>query len=505
MTNWYRDTPRRRRAAAKRRGSWESMENGGDGEVVEVVKQVKKVGEKAKEPETAKRAVHAGIKEWLEEHVEINDMSEDERKMFYLLSEVDDWWTYEATKERAANEAEGLKETLKAMQQSIEKLEKKVSSKPTYAAALQGGGANGGGVAKIQKPMEARAMEEKRKLKTLVVSIADPKEKDQIRLEHSKDILAKAGRAMGEDSMPAGVRKLPTGDLIFQMVTEEDKAKWETHTGWAAAIAPSATVKKRSFKVMVHGVRVANINTDRQAEAIESLTAQNSRIHKNLRITRVSWLTSAIKNKKVVSSLIIETPCASMANEIIQLGLIEDHELKLCELFDVRGRPVQCFRCYGYGHFAASCRNATKCGHCAGAHKTDSCGSNEVKCAGCGKEGHKAWSRECPVRKDNIARKAVESAGRPLLYEAAPKASTPLPFTTRQGGKGTSAAIARQPGPARGSTPALSAEASNTSGGINDEWKTAIQGRASGLPDKRIYTKTKITGRQKAIEIDEEL
>lgn len=455
---------------------------------------------RAQKPTMTKEKLKAGISKWLEEQVENDMMSSIENRAYDLLKGVEDWWQYDATEGRVAQENHGLKETLETMQKSIDKLEKKMDSKPTYAAALQAGGLKGSAAAAIQRPLAAKELEERRRAKTLVVSITDPKEKAKILLETPKEILEKAGKAMGEDNRPAGLRKLQSGDLAFVMASEKEKNKWEATPSWAAVIASSATVKKRTFKVMVHGVRMINVNVALQAEAINSLIAQNSRIHKDLRIIKVSWLTSAVKNKKAFSSLIVETPCAKMANDIIELGFIEDHELKLCELFDVRSRPIQCFKCYQWGHFSSNCRNAVRCGHCAGSHHTDSCTTDEAKCAACGCVGHKAWAKECQIKKDLIAKRAAEGTARPVLYTvtappATPRVLSPIAQEATRGQKR-----------AQTMPPEVDSAALNTPGGLNPEWQKAYSGRASGPPEKKQYVPTKIADRkQREKRIVEEL
>jgi len=55
---------------------------------------------------------------------------------------------------------------------------------------------------------------------------------------------------------------------------------------------------------------------------------------------------------------------------------------------------LQCYRCQGFGHIAASCNCEPKCQKCGGEHGRQECDVSEPKCANCG-GAHTASSYEC--------------------------------------------------------------------------------------------------------------
>lgn len=64
--------------------------------------------------------------------------------------------------------------------------------------------------------------------------------------------------------------------------------------------------------------------------------------------------------------------------------------------------PTRCLRCNDFGHMAAKCEKDVACGHCAGAHRSRECKTeNDRKCVNCRRSGaddaHDSYSRDCPA------------------------------------------------------------------------------------------------------------
>ena len=74
----------------------------------------------------------------------------------------------------------------------------------------------------------------------------------------------------------------------------------------------SADIFCRTYGVIAHGVKVWNIDTTNEAQAIEHLYHCNICLHTNFKITKVSWSARAIKEKKAFSLLKIEVETSDM-------------------------------------------------------------------------------------------------------------------------------------------------------------------------------------------------
>ena len=115
----------------------------------------------------------------------------------------------------------------------------------------------------------------------------------------------------------------------------------------------------------------------------------------------------------------IEVATAEQANRLINERLVEDAELKLCELFAKECRAMQCFKCYSYGHMAHSCKKEIACGYCGKNHTTHSCTvetkAEQHKCVNC-KENHTTWSQKCKIRQKNTAETKRRLKSRATFY-----------------------------------------------------------------------------------------
>lgn len=464
-------------------------------------------------PRTSKKDTCDGIKAWLNTYRKRDSMSSTEavQEAARLLEAVDTIWNHE----RANNLVTGpegdveIKQTLAMLSKSIKQLENKVDSKPTYAQMAQKAPSGPAMVRLGQGNVPAlRNVEENRRMKTLILKVSNTKEKEAVRAEHPKDLLEKLERAMGDNRKPAGLKRLPSGDLELQMTSVENRRWAETHTDWTKSIAASASTVRRSYAVMAHGVRVADVDVSNQSEAIMRILSQNHSLHKNAQISRVAWPKKAIELKKPFSSLIIETSAPTTANDFIKNGLIFNHEIKTCEYFCKESRIVQCFNCQKYGHIGKVCGNPTRCGHCAGSHPTRECsaqGKESRKCAACNKSGHEAWSRECQERAQRRWIASERFANRPVFHPveeekttfSAGTAEIPATDPEDRGRKRTRSLSSQNSEDIYGATPSqwIQVESSAPEGQVQDWSKILDKSRSKSIGEmpKRPYIRTKIT------------
>lgn len=74
----------------------------------------------------------------------------------------------------------------------------------------------------------------------------------------------------------------------------------------------------------------------------------------------------------------------------------------------------RCYKCLGFNHNGAECRNKAVCGNCGSEdHQKKDCTSTDIRCANCAKANtrlrmqlstdHNIWSSECPVYKNKLS------------------------------------------------------------------------------------------------------
>ena len=262
---------------------------------------------------------------------------------------------------------------------------------------------------------------ETKRNKEVTVTVTDEQEKEKCTKIDTVTLLntVKCAEPQHITKEIIALRKLQSGDLLVTALTEENRISLEKNTEWLRSIASTATVRRSTFPVFIHGVRVEGINANDQKTTIAKLYEANQRLHPELEIVRVAWRKHTIDTKQRYGSFILETASAATANRIIEQGLVVDGEIKTCERFIKDATITQCFRCYQYGHVAAVCRNKTICGQCAGPHDTNSCKNENLgsRCCTVCKENHTAWSATCRIRQNELARAKQNRSNAPKHYQ----------------------------------------------------------------------------------------
>lgn len=226
----------------------------------------------------------------------------------------------------------------------------------------------------------------------------------------------------------AGIKRLPSGDLVVQTPTEDDRKSLIANQKWLVSLRSTGTVLIERFPVFVHAVRIANIDTD-ETKAVQHLKDENRTFFPDLSIVRAAFPKSALTGTKACSSLIVELDTPEQANRLIRSGMCEGGEVKRCELFESGCKLTQCFNCQRYGHVARACRSPTRCSYCGKGHASKDCSSLSDRsmkgCANCNGP-HEAWARNCPIREQEISRVRSIYAQRPQFYETSTKMTPSL-------------------------------------------------------------------------------
>ena len=115
-------------------------------------------------------------------------------------------------------------------------------------------------------------------------------------------------------------RQLKSGDISIYIANFAVANMLKEHSElWVKALGSRVRVPNPTYGVLLHGVRTdkGNVDSSKQAEAIEKIKLENATLHPGIRITYVGWLT---KNgaKKTASSLVVELAVKDQANGAIR-------------------------------------------------------------------------------------------------------------------------------------------------------------------------------------------
>ena len=174
--------------------------------------------------------------------------------------------------------------------------------------------------------------------------------------------------------------------------------------------------KQRSYAVIAKGLDKWTSEEDIEAEL---------RDHGLRSVTRVERFR---QGDRVLPLCRIEFSAQAEAAKLLADGLYVGRARFRCEPPHDKTKPIQCFKCLGYGHVRAACpvqeAKCLACGDAAHTEKGAKC-DRVRKCANCNGE-HLALYRGCPVYKEALLR-ANEPTGRRVeqgSYAAAVKPAT---------------------------------------------------------------------------------
>ena len=144
------------------------------------------------------------------------------------------------------------------------------------------------------------------------------------------------------------------------MDSSAGKKEMERQQSWIGAICPSAVARKRTWPVIIHGVKMEKYPLDVWEKHARSIERENIKLSPDLRIQGMRWLRRT--NKKEYAPLVIEVDNAEQANRLVSEGVVMGCDLKIAERYDTSCRITQCFKCQKYGYISSVCLNKEKCG-----------------------------------------------------------------------------------------------------------------------------------------------
>jgi hypothetical protein len=233
-----------------------------------------------------------------------------------------------------------------------------------------------------------------RQLREIIVRTMNPPE--DLRKRTAKEVVAAVNAASSQKGAIAA-RQLPSGDTIVTFREEEAKGWHTENTAWVkTAFGPTSEIQHRAYVVIAKRVRADDLRKANLTEVAKEIARANG-----VSVTKVQPKIPKAEGPRY-ASMIVETTSVDQANRLCDRGLVWDAQIYQCEPFSGDLRPLQCYKCWGFGHMARWCRGTARCGRCsASTHKggEEACPSNtgEVpkRCPACN-GSHTVWDKSCP-------------------------------------------------------------------------------------------------------------
>lgn len=233
--------------------------------------------------------------------------------------------------------------------------------------------------------------------------------------------IVQAVNAVSAKKGAVAARRLPSGDIV---VTFQDAATKDWHTvpansGWIQrAFGEQAKESTRTFAVLVKGIHRRDL---------QGLTEEA--FGKELGIQGVERVRFRVpKHEELLwAAALVAFDSQETAKKACDEGVIWRAQIYNCEPYWAALNPVQCYRCWQWGHIQHHCKREALCPRCGtAAHGEGGRAGEELcpthdgqppRCPACGGR-HPAWARECPAKIKEAERAREAYQHRPRTFEA---------------------------------------------------------------------------------------
>ncbi len=103
--------------------------------------------------------------------------------------------------------------------------------------------------------------------------------------------------------------------LIFWVKTKDSKRILKKNDFWIKEISSNASLRKVSFKIVIHEIKVEEMSKDIEKKRAKALIKINKDIHSKMMIEKVEWLTKNSEQKRYILLMIHVVSCHELRAE----------------------------------------------------------------------------------------------------------------------------------------------------------------------------------------------
>jgi hypothetical protein len=115
---------------------------------------------------------------------------------------------------------------------------------------------------------------------------------------------------------------------------------------------------------------VADYSQGVKKEYARRIEKENEKFYPRLKVLKIRWL-EKVKRFKDYALLIVEILYIKQANRIIKEGVVIQYDLKLAEIYNLKYKVTQYYKCQRYSYITPICRNQRKYDYCDENYNTE--------------------------------------------------------------------------------------------------------------------------------------
>ena len=157
--------------------------------------------------------------------------------------------------------------------------------------------------------------------------------------------------------------------IVFKVSFESNKKILKFNDYWVKNVSTTTSLRIERARMMIHEVKVKEMSENIENERAKMLKKTCERMHSNLKIKKMKWLTRNDDTKKY-AFMIVWIVCDEMTNRLIQYEITHESNIKTTQFYDKDCRVKQCLKCQKYDHLIYECKNEQRCVICAQTHRS---------------------------------------------------------------------------------------------------------------------------------------
>jgi hypothetical protein len=134
---------------------------------------------------------------------------------------------------------------------------------------------------------QQRQLKKIKRKKKVIFKIREQKKRESLKMLSTKELMKRLQRAEKTKNDVLTTRRLSSENVKMMTRTEKIKKRVIISEIFAKSIASSTYIMRRTFEMLIHDVRVVDVQTINQQKTIRKIEKQNKALHSRLKIVRI--------------------------------------------------------------------------------------------------------------------------------------------------------------------------------------------------------------------------